>query len=248
MPNPSTLTPSGLDDPPPSAAPAARPLTRRRALPGGRAVVGGFLVALAALGIFAAYTSATAPPTTGYAVARHDLPLGTRIGPGDLALLPMELPPESAAGAFSDARRLVGRIVVGPIHKGDLIQGGDVVDKQSGPDEIELSVPVEADRALAGALRPGEEVDVVATFGSGAEAFTALVVRAARVIAVNQGRGPLPAGSAETVTVAVRRGDDALAIVHALNTGQIALIRTSGAGAVPPGSVYQTPRGPRPPT
>ena len=42
-----------------TAPPASRPLRRRRGLPSGRAVVGGFLVALAAVGVFAAYTSAT---------------------------------------------------------------------------------------------------------------------------------------------------------------------------------------------
>src|SRR5687768_720166 len=51
-----------------------RAVRRRSALPTGRAVVGGFLVALAALGIFAAYSSATAGPTTSYVVARRDLP------------------------------------------------------------------------------------------------------------------------------------------------------------------------------
>ena len=48
---------------PPSPSPAtgtSRPLRRRRGLPSGRAVVGGFLVALATVGVFAAYTAANA--------------------------------------------------------------------------------------------------------------------------------------------------------------------------------------------
>ena len=54
-----------------------RPLRRRRALPGGRAVVGGFLIALAAVGIFAAYTGATSDGRQRFVVARNDLPSDT---------------------------------------------------------------------------------------------------------------------------------------------------------------------------
>src|SRR5205085_11204950 len=62
-----------------------RVVARRPALPGGRAVVGGFLVALAAVGGFAGWTRATADTRVRYLAASRDLPVGRRIGPGDLA-------------------------------------------------------------------------------------------------------------------------------------------------------------------
>src|SRR5438132_1082243 len=64
----------------------ARPLRRRRALPSGRAVAGGLLVALALIGIYAAYTGATAPPRRSYVVAAHDIAVGSRLEPKDLTV------------------------------------------------------------------------------------------------------------------------------------------------------------------
>ncbi len=71
-----------------SKGPTVRP---RRGLPSGRAVVGGFLVALAAIGVFAAYTSATAEPVTEYVVAARDLTPGEQLTSGDVELVAIDL-------------------------------------------------------------------------------------------------------------------------------------------------------------
>src|SRR3954464_6269244 len=87
----------------PGDASAARPsssrsISRRGTLPTGRAVVGGVLVAVAALGVFVGGSRGAVPafgffvpderatrgPTTQYVVARHDLPVGTRLTADDL--------------------------------------------------------------------------------------------------------------------------------------------------------------------
>lgn len=218
--------------PPPRTDRVGRRLGRRRSLPGGRALVGGFLVALAGFGLFAAYTSATSAPTTDYAVATRDLALGSRITSSDLTLVRMDLPDSPTRQAlFSDPRRLIGRTVVGPVRKGELVQGGDVVDRQSQPAELEVSFSIDTDRALAGGLRPGEEVDVVATFGTGADAFTTVVVRAARILSTDQGRGALTDGRRQTVAVAVSRLDESMALVHAVNAGEVTLVRTGDTDA-----------------
>jgi flagella basal body P-ring formation protein FlgA len=144
---------------PPRVTGAARPLKRRSTLPSGRAVVGGFLIALSALGIFAAYSRATAGPTTSYVVARSDIPVGTRLTADDLTLLPMDLPPVVAGSAvFASEEPLVGATTVGPIRRGEIVQTGDVVKKRSGAEELEISFAIDSSRALAGTLRPGEEV------------------------------------------------------------------------------------------
>ncbi|HEX2851399.1 MAG TPA: SAF domain-containing protein [Acidimicrobiales bacterium] len=155
---PERSTPSG-------ARPAAsRTVRRRQSLPSGRAVIGGFLVAAAALGIYVAWARATAGPTARYVVAARDLAVGSHIAAGDLALVPMDLPPRVAArAAFRDPARLVGATVVGPIHADELVQAGDVVRGGAGPDALEISFGVDASRALAGHLAEGETVDVDAT-------------------------------------------------------------------------------------
>src|SRR4051794_15370230 len=146
----------------PGDASAARPspsrsISRRGTLPTGRAVVGGFLVAVAAFGIFVAYERATKGPTTQYVVARHDLPVGTRLTADDLTALPMQLPDVVARNAaFTGEAALVGATTVGPIRRGELVQAGDVVKKKGGtPTDLELSFEIDRAKALAGTLRPG---------------------------------------------------------------------------------------------
>lgn len=205
--------------------------------------MGGFLIALAALGIFMAYTRVSAGPETRYVVARHDLRMGTRIRPDDLALLPMELPPSVAGNAaFTDRARLVDATVIGPVRAGELVQASDVLHKRSGPGEVEVSLPVESARALDGRLLPGEQVDVLATFGSGGDAYTIALVRGATVLSADRRQGTLADGRTEVVVLAVRTRDEAIALAHAVAAGEITLVRTTGA-EVPAGPppVYRAP-------
>ena len=230
---------------PDAAAPGVaggRPLKRRGALPTGRAVVGGFLVALSALGIFAAYSRAAAGPTDRYVVARHDIAAGARLTAEDLVLLPMELPEVVVTSAvFASERAVVGATAVGAIRGGELVQAGDVVRKQSGPEELELAFSIESARALAGTLSSGERVDVLATFGAGANTYTATVVRQARVLQAQSDRRSLATASV-VVSLALQSSEEALAVTHALHAGEVTLVRSTGStvsGAV--GQTYTAP-------
>lgn len=227
------------------AAPATggRPLRRRSALPTGRAVVGGLLVGLSALGIFAAYTRATAGPAHSYAVARRDLPVGTQVTGDDLVLLPMELPPLVAERAtFSSIDALAGVTVVGPVRRGELVQPADVVRKRSSPTELEISFSIESSRALAGSLRPGERVDVLATFGGGGDSYSVIVVRHARVLDTARGGSSLGQGRTETITLAVASSEEALGLTHAINAGEVTLVRSTGSsGSGAAGQTYRAP-------
>jgi Flp pilus assembly protein CpaB len=206
-------------------------------------VVGGFLVAVSALGIFVAYEQATKGPTTTYVVARHDVPVGSRLTADDLTTLPMELPDVVARhGAFTTEGALVGATTVGPIRAGELVQAGDVVKKAAGaPSDVEVSFEIDRARALAGTLRSGERVDVLATFGSGSETYTVAVVRQALVLEASGGTGALTSDDALVITVAVPTSGDALALSHAVNAGEVTLVRTTGTSSGPAGQTYQAP-------
>lgn len=220
-----------------------RAVRRTRPLPTGRAVVGGFLVTVSAVGIFAAYSRAAAGPTTEFVVATRDVPVGSRLTAADVTTLPMELPEVMREeAAFRRAGAVVGATTVGPIRRGELVQAGDLVQKRSATDELEVSFALESARALAGSLQAGERVDVLATFGTGGDSYTVAVVRQARVLEVRRGSGSLAGGDTDVIRLAVASSADALAVTHALHAGDVTLARTTGvAGSAPPGETYRAP-------
>lgn len=228
-------------------ADGARTLRRHRALPGGRAVVGGFLVTLAAVGIFAGYTNATADTRVRYLVARHDLALGHRITGDDLTTLPMDLPAVLRSRSYRAPSQVVGSIVIGPVGEGELVQSSDVLAGQDGAADRQLSFPIDSARAVDGQLRKGEFVDVLATYGTGSDSYTVVVVPGARVADRTEPRGTLSDRGDEVVTLAVPRAADALALAHAVSAGAVTLVRAGGPAAAGTGapSSYTAP-GPAP--
>lgn len=231
---------------PPATGQAARPLRRRRTLPGGRAVVGGFLVALAAVGIFAGYTTATSDDREPFLVARRDLPLGHRITRADLGTLPMDLPGLLRARSYRDPTQLVGSVVIGPVSKGELIQSSDVLAGDAGATgaaDRHISFPIESARAVDGSLRRGEFVDVLATYGTGADGYTVVVVRGARLADRHESEGTLADSGDEVITLALASDADTVAVAHAVNAGVVTLVRAGGppAGATALDDTRTTP-------
>ena len=209
-------------------------------------MVGGFLVALAAVGIFAGYTSATTDSRQLYLVARRDLPLGHRISKADLGTLPMDLPRLLQARSYREPARLVGSVVIGPVAKGELVQASDVLAGDDPPGNRQISFPIESARAVDGQLRRGEFVDVLATYGTGADGYTVVVVKGVRVAARTESEGSLSDSGDEVVTLAVPAPSDTLAVAHAVSAGVVTLVRAADARSVPAPagpSVYTAPGG-----
>lgn len=230
-----------------------------RSLPGGRAVVGALLVAAAAVATFAAYLDATAGPTGRYVVATATIEPGTRLRSlGDVGerfgTVALELPSELAARAVPDSGvdDLVGQVVVTPLQPGDLLTRTQLVEDGGvdGAQTLSFSLPRAA--AVAGALRPGERVDVLATFGTGDGAYTAYVVRGIPLLRVaSADGGPLGESTDLTLTVAVSALREVQALGHAVNTAEVFVTRSTATPAVDdpaPGAFRATPEeiGPRP--
>lgn len=211
-------------DPPPT-----RELRRRRRLPDRRAVVGGFLVALAGLVGAGAHLRADRPPTTRYVVADRALVAGDRLVTADVTTAAMDLPDEQAARAFTAADDVLGAVALGPLAPGELVQAAVVrPDGTSTGDDpaatTELAIDVEADRAVGGALVPGDRVDALATYGTGEAAHTLVVARGALVRSVATGDTGLGATGGTALTLALD-ADDVLATAHAARAGAITLVR-----------------------
>ena len=222
----------------------ARPLPRRRTSGlNGRAALGGLLVAVAIVLLFSVGRSTTTMER--YVVARRPLAIGAQIAPGDVTTARLHLAPGSLRGRLFDRpSRVVGAVVLAPMAAGELVQASAVVAAGAATPDRQVSVPIEASRALGTRLQPGERVDVVATCGTGADAFTVTVVRAARVVARDLNDGALGDRRGEVVVLAVGSGEEAVAVAHAVAAGQLSLVRVTGVA--PDASTDAPYRAPRP--
>jgi pilus assembly protein CpaB len=207
-----------------------RTIARAPRLPGGRAILGGLLVAAAALGTFVAARS-SGTPDRSYAVAARAIPPGETLTSDHVRFEPIDLPSGVAASAFAEAAQLDGRVALGPIREGELVQVGQVSDRGPADPAAELSFSLERDRAVDGRLRSGDLVDVFVTYDD----RTAAVAEAMRLVDVRErDDGSLARGTGLTVTLAITDPDDRAALIHAARAGDVTLVRSThmaGAGA-----------------
>lgn len=225
-------TAQGLDAP--------RQFAARASLGGTRALVGGLLVAVAAVGFFAAYADLEAGPSTSFVVARRDLPAGARLGPGDLGTEAMDLPAAVAGRSFTDTAVLDGATLVAPLAAGELVQSSSVVAKPSGAASRELTFAV-AGVALASTVEAGERIDVLATYGSGEGAFTEVVAADVVVVAMATLDGRLGEPGSRSLTLALDDPAQALAVSHALQAARVTILRATGAEPLGPVTRYGQP-------
>lgn len=215
--------------PPPSDDPSSvRSISPRRGLPGGRSVVGGLLVALAALGTFVSLAGVNDGPTGRVVVAARDLTVGTRLTASDLDLISVDLPVDQAALTFADPSALVGRVVLAPIGTGEVLQTSSLAD--AGVAAVPtLSLSLEAADALGGTLRAGDRVDVYVSFGSGYESSTRRVATALEVVDAGQTQTGLGEAGDVQLTVGVEDAAQRIDLVNATHAGTVTLVRVSGA-------------------
>jgi len=206
---------------------APRAIARRRQLPGGRAVVGGFLVAASAAGVFAAWTSATEVDAPSYVVLGADVAAGDRLDREDLTLVAIDLPAAQRSVAFDDVDVLVGATALAPMAKGQLVQSSDVAKPEGAPALAQVSLQLEPGDAVGGDLRAGDEVDVIATYTSGGAPETSTISRSARVVRVIADRERVGSSGALVVVLAVRP-TDLEPIASAAAAGHITLARVTG--------------------
>lgn len=200
-------------------------------------MLGGLLVAASVVGLFYASSRSDAGPERTYVVASRAVPPGAKLEAADLGRLAIDLPAATAGRAFTDARPLVGATVIAPLAEGELVQASAVVAKPSDPSSREVTFAVSG-TTLAQGLEPGERIDVLATYGSGDDAFTTVVLRSALLVGLDRGERPRVGDNRDAaVTVALAEPADAVAVAHAVQLAKLTVVRATGAepypGAVP---------------
>jgi Flp pilus assembly protein CpaB len=206
-------------------------------------LAGGFLVAVAAVIVFTAVIASTGRHDQQYAVVSEAMPTGSIIGPGDLSVAKMSLPPGASADAFHQTGSLVGRTVAEAIRPGELVEQSMLVPVGTQPATRPVSVGVNPS-SLSG-LAPGNAVDVFVSEGAGSSATVSVVMRGAVLIAAANPAsgglsGSLSGSSTSNVTLGVDTLSEVEAVVQAAQTGTISLVAAEpsdgvGAGPGPPG-------------
>ena len=202
----------------------SRSTLRRSALPGGRALVGGFLIACAALGLFASYSHATERHLRPVAVAAHDLAAGQKITAADVRIVRLDLPAELARHTASTASRLAGQVITGPLAAGEVVQTGELLSPGQLPTFRELTIQVDAPQLRA--LTPGDTTDILVTLGTGENSRTEIVASGANVLQLPKSASALDAKP--SVTLGLPSFDAVYRVVEASHAGVITLVRSTG--------------------
>lgn len=215
-----------------TASPPPREVRPARRLPGGRAVVGGFLVAASAVGVFATYTTAASSPDGSYAVVSVDVQAGDRLSAAELVLVPLDLPDDQRRVAFADLRLLDGATALAPMAAGQLVQTSDVAKPAGAPERAQISLSLDPGNALGGdpaLLGEGERVAVIATYTQAGSPETFTVSDDAIVVRVIDGRDRVGGGAGLTVVLAVTP-DELEPLAQAAAAGVVSVARVTGVG------------------
>ena len=133
-----------------------------------RVLFGGFLTVVATAGSIAFWTAST--DSRAVTVATRDVPAGTALESAHLGVSYMRMDDATYRAAVPAAERsgLVGRTLDAPLYAHQVIARAQVAGQPAlGQDELALSIPISADTTVAGRLRPGAAVQVLATTDRG---------------------------------------------------------------------------------
>lgn len=179
-----------------------------------RGVFGLFLLFVATAGSIA-FWSATSD-TRGVLVATRDLPTGATLSAGDLAVANVRIDDALYRETIpaEELQSVVGRQLAAPAHASQLLARVQLSSQPLlGPGQLALTVPVSAETAAGGRIRPGDQIQVLLTTNPGRpEARTVVVVERVTVYDV---------GHAERLTVVNTGGDSS---APAATEGQISWV------------------------
>ena len=168
--------------------------------------------------------------TRAVVVAAVELPAGREVESNHLRAVEVDVDEEVFARLipWTAATSLVGQVTAHPIGEGVLVEAGDFRDP-SGPAGLRsMSIPIDAEHAVGGALGPGDRIDLIVVGDEGPR----YVLAAAEVLAVSPTGelGALAAGDFYIV-VAVD-ADEALLVAEAIRDGRIEVVRSTGSDLV----------------
>lgn len=215
-----------------TAPPAKTPARSRRRL-SGRVSSGHVLTVVAAL--LAAILNFAVVRGAGGAspivVAAADIPAGTTLDASSLRLVPAELDGSTMSNLVpaDELASLDGRMTLVPIPAGAPIRRADLADPGVAGDGRRIALPVDRERAVGGAIRPEDRIDVIRVV----EGEASYLVSGARVLSVSDGTtsGFATLGGFH-VTIVVDAAT-ALCLASAIDSGGLTIVLSTGQEPVP---------------
>lgn len=162
--------------------------------------------------------------------AAQDLRQDETLDGAELVPAEVKLPADVAANYAPATDDLDGAVLTRPVVAGELIPSAWIASGAAAEAGRSMTVPVTPEHAVGGRLRPGDRVDVYATFDSGDErARTSVLVRGVEVLDVVE-TGGLVVGEEAVVglTVAVTPGE-AARLAFAIRTAELDVALVAGA-------------------
>ncbi|HEX2058553.1 MAG TPA: Flp pilus assembly protein CpaB [Actinomycetota bacterium] len=161
--------------------------------------------------------------------AAQDLRGDETLDPGDVVRAQVKLPADVAAAYAPATEDVTGAVLLRPLVAGELLPNAWLSSGAPAEAGRAMTIPVTPEHAVGGRLRPGDRVDVYATFDSGgAGARTSLLVRGVEVLDVVE-TGGLVVGEASVagLTVAVTPSE-AARLAFAVRTAEVDVVLVSG--------------------
>jgi hypothetical protein len=234
--------------PDPAGAPTTRPLGRRPALPGGRAVIGATLVVAAVVMTYVGYLTATAAPTQSYVVAARELRVNERVSAGDFRVVSGDLPSEVGRQVFTKPSELDGAVMLAPVNALALVTRSAALTSDRAEDaepNFEVSFTAPRWKLAGGKLKPGERIDLVPVGDRDADR-AANPVRNVGVISVEgSGKGGLSSTNEDQIVLVSAKDPTEYQAIVAVVRGDFWVVRSTNAGEL---AERPTPTAPPPPT
>ncbi|MEO0492156.1 MAG: SAF domain-containing protein [Actinomycetota bacterium] len=211
-----------------SDARTTRTITPRRSLPSGRALVGAFLVTVAALGAFAIVSGGDDGPTTRYLVTTRDVETGDQLTLVDVRFEAMTLSADLAGRALNSVDGLDGATALRDLRAGELIDVADLIGAASGADptatihEVTFGVPLERTPA---SLVSGDRITVLATV----DGLTRLTVEDAVLLDIDRRPDQIGSSGRGVLTLAVDAPETVMDIAHLTQIADITIVRSTRA-------------------
>ncbi len=206
-------------------------LLRRRPRAPWRRFSAGHLVMVGAGLLGAALTLValrSADHATSVAVASRDLLPGEAVSTDDLDFVEVDVGDDVLARLVrpGDESVLDNAVVSSRVAQGDVVARSVLAEEAAPEGRRAMSVPVDESRAVAGALEPGDRVDVVEVV----DRESTYAVTDAEVLAVDRPDRTAIGGGIETFSVTIAVDDsEALEVARGIEDGTIVMIRATGA-------------------